>query len=77
MFEVEINNKLLYGSYFEIDEVERLWKCMSEEADYIELNVIEESRACWEDCDGENIYDFLQNAVLSGFIDDYEIIRIK
>lgn len=77
MFEVEINNKLLYGNYFAIDEVERLWQCMAEEADYIELNVIEGSRAYWEDCDGENIHEFLENAEKCGFIDCYEIIRVK
>lgn len=75
MFDVEINNKMLCG-IFNIDDVERLWQHMSEDAVYIELNVTEETRADWEDCDGETIYEFLENARLSGFIDDYVITRI-
>ena len=61
---------------FNIDDVERLWQHMSEDAVYIELNVSEENRADWEWCDGETIYEFLENALLSGFIDDYEITKI-
>lgn len=75
MFKVEVNNKMLCG-LFHIDDVERLWQHMSEDAVYIELNVTEETRAYWEDCDGETINEFLENSKLSGFIEDYVVERI-
>ena len=75
MFNVEINNKMLCG-LFNIDDVERLWQHMSEDAVYIGLNVTERDLPDWEDCDGKTIYEFLENAKLSGFIDDYVVERI-
>lgn len=75
MFKVEINNKMLCNE-FKLDDVELLWQHMSEDAVYIELNVTERDLADWEDCDGETIYEFLENARLSGFIDDYVVERI-
>ena len=37
------------------------------------MAVTEENRADWEDCDGDNIKDFLENALKAGFIEDYDI----
>lgn len=76
MYNVEVNNKMLCNN-FSYDDVELLWQNMSEDAVYIDLKVTENELSEWEDCDGNNIYEFLENALLSGFIDDYEIIRIK
>jgi len=50
-----------------------LWQAISEEGERLELAVTEENRADWEECDGANIEDFLENAVKGGFIEDFDI----
>lgn len=63
------------------DDVEELWQAMSEfDADSspkIGLAVTEDNLADWEDCDGENIKDFLENTAKCGFIEDFDIEEVE
>lgn len=72
-YQVKVNGKVVNAYDFEWIEAERLWQAIGEEGEHLELAVTEENRADWEDCDGDNIKDFLENAVKGGFIEDYDI----
>ena len=72
-YDVKVNGKMVNAWAFSYDEVSRLWQAIGEEGEDLELAVTEGNRADWEDCGGENIQDFLENAVKAGFIDDFDI----
>lgn len=72
-YDVRVNGKLVNAWAFEWNEEIRLWQAIGENAEELGLAVTEENRADWEDCGGENIQDFLENAVKAGFIDDFDI----
>lgn len=72
-YQVKVNGKVVNAYDFSYNEEIRLWQAISEEGEDLGLAVTEENRAYWEDCDGENIQDFLENAVKAGFIEDYDI----
>lgn len=72
-YDVKVNGKVVNAWAFGWDEDIRLWQAISEEGESLELAVTEENRADWEDCDGDNIKDFLENALKAGFIEDYDI----
>lgn len=72
-YQVKVNGKVVNAYDFEWIEAERLWQAISEEGEDLGLAVAEENRADWEDCDGDNIKDFLENAVKAGFIGDFDI----
>lgn len=72
-YQVKVNDKVVNAYDFEWNEEIRLWQAISEEGEGLGLAVTEENRSDWEDCDGDNIKDFLENAVKGGFIEDYDI----
>lgn len=72
-YDVKVNGKKVNAWAFEWNEAIRLWQALSEESEYLEIAANEENRADWEDCGGDNIKDFLENAVKGGFIEDYDI----
>ena len=72
-YDVKVNGKVVNAWAFGWDEDVRLWQAISEEGESLELAVSEENRADWGDCGGDNIKDFLENAVKGGFIEDYDI----
>lgn len=72
-YQVKVNGKVVNAYDFSYNEEIRLWQAISEEGEDLGLAVTEENRADWEDCDGDNIKDFLENALKAGFIEDYDI----
>lgn len=72
-YQVKVNGKVVNAYDFSYGEAIRLWQAIGENAEELGLAVTEENRADWEDCGGENIQDFLENAVKAGFIDDFDI----
>lgn len=52
-----------------------LWQDMGENAGST-MHVSEENRADWEDLDGNNIQELLENALKAGFIDNFDIDEI-
>lgn len=72
-YQVKVNGKVVNAYDFSYNEEIRLWQAISEEGEGLGLAVTEENRADWEDCDGDNIKDLLENAVKGGFIEDYDI----
>lgn len=71
IYEVKINNKVVNAYYW--NQVVGLWQGISEESEELSLNVPEERLSEWEDLDGNNIKEFLENAAKGGFIEDYDI----
>ena len=71
-YDVKVNGKWVDAWPFKWDEAERLWQAISEDS-RLGLAVAEENLADWEYCDGENIEDFLENAVKAGFISNFDI----
>lgn len=71
IYEVKINNKVVNAYYW--NQVVGLWQGISEESEELSLNVPEERLNEWEDLDGNNIKEFLENAAKGGFIEDYDI----
>lgn len=72
-YDVKTNGKLINAWAFGWTEVIRLWQAISEEGEDLGLAVTEENRADWEDLGGDNIQEFLENAVKGGFIEDFDI----
>ena len=71
IYEVKINNKVVNAYYW--NQVVGLWQGISEESEELSLNVPEERLNEWENLDGGNIKEFLENAVKAGFVEDYDI----
>lgn len=71
IYEVKINNKVVNAYHW--NQVVGLWQGISEESEELSLNVPEERLGEWEDLDGGNIKEFLENAAKCGFIEDYDI----
>nr|DAM76345.1 MAG TPA: hypothetical protein [Caudoviricetes sp.] len=72
-YQVKVNGKVVNAYDFEWNDDISLWQAIGEEGERLGLAVTEENRADWEDCDGDNIKDFLENALKAGFIEDYDI----
>ena len=72
-YQVKVNGKVVNAYDFEWNDDISLWQAIGEEGERLGLAVTEENRADQEDCDGDNIKDFLENALKAGFIEDYDI----
>ena len=73
-YAIKVNNVVLGAHAW--NQVTDLWQAICEESERLELAVAEENRAEWESCGGNNIEEFLENALKAGFIDNFDIDEI-
>ena len=72
-YAIKVNNITLGAHTW--NQVSDLWQDAGENAGDT-MHVTEEDRAEWESCDGNNIKEFLENALEAGFIDNFDIDEI-
>lgn len=72
-YAIKVNNVVLGAHTW--NQACDLWQDMGENAGGT-MHVTEENRAEWESCDGNNIEEFLENALKAGFIDSFDIDEI-
>lgn len=72
-YAIKVNNIALSATTW--NQISDLWKDMAENAGNT-MHITEENRAEWETCGGNNIEEFLENALKAGFIDNFDIDEI-
>lgn len=72
-YAIKVNNITLGAHTW--NQVSDVWQDMGENAGST-MHVSEENRADWEDLDGNNIQELLENALKAGFIDNFDIDEI-
>lgn len=72
-YAIKVNNITLGAHTW--NQVSDVWQDAAETAGDT-MHVTEENRAEWESCDGNNIKEFLENALEAGFIDSFDIDEI-
>lgn len=70
-YSVKVNNR--WVNTFSYDDVDGLWQAISEDSEYLGLAVTGENLLDWGYCGGDNIEDFLENIMKTGFIDNFDI----